>query len=224
VLKWEVEYSPAYSLLKVQLEPGEELTSEAGAMVLFRGNLEIKTHTGGGLLKGLLRGIAGTEAVFLNTYRAKSPAEVLLAPSLPGDIAYIPLEDGSYVVQDSAYLAHIGDVDVEVAWRGLKGVLAEGELVWLRLKGRGGAWVNSYGAMGKMELKAGERVTLDNMHFVALNEETKWRIRKFGGWKTFLLGGEGLVVEVEGPGTLFYQTRILPPFARLLKKFIPSRK
>ncbi|RLI33745.1 TIGR00266 family protein [Candidatus Bathyarchaeota archaeon] len=223
-MKWEVEYSPAYSLLKVQLEPGEELTSEAGAMVLFRGNLEIKTHTGGGLLKGLLRGIAGTEAVFLNTYRAKSPAEVLLAPSLPGDIAYIPLEDGSYVVQDSAYLAHIGDVDVEVAWRGLKGVLAEGELVWLRLKGRGGAWVNSYGAMGKMELKAGERVTLDNMHFVALNEETKWRIRKFGGWKTFLLGGEGLVVEVEGPGTLFYQTRILPPFARLLKKFIPSRK
>ena len=223
-MKWEVEYSPAYSLLKVQLEPGEELTSEAGAMVLFRGNLEIKTHTGGGLLKGLLRGIAGTEAVFLNTYRAKSPAEVLLAPSLPGDIAYIPLEDGSYVVQDSAYLAHIGDVDVEVAWRGLKGVLAEGELVWLRLRGRGGAWVNSYGAMGKMELKAGERVTLDNMHFVALNEETKWRIRKFGGWKTFLLGGEGLVVEVEGPGTLFYQTRILPPFARLLKKFIPSRK
>ena len=223
-MKWEVEYSPAYSLLKVQLEPGEELTSEAGAMVLFRGDLEIKTHTGGGLLKGLLRGIAGTEAVFLNTYRAKSPAEVLLAPSLPGDIAYIPLEDGSYVVQDSAYLAHIGDVDVEVAWRGLKGVLAEGELVWLRLKGRGGAWVNSYGAMGKMELKAGERVTLDNMHFVALNEETKWRIRKFGGWKTFLLGGEGLVVEVEGPGTLFYQTRILPPFARLLKKFIPSRK
>jgi len=223
-LKWEVEYSPAYSLLKVQLEPGEELTSEAGAMVLFRGNLEIKTHTGGGLLKGLLRGIAGTEAVFLNTYRAKSLAEVLLAPSLPGDIAYIPLEDGSYVVQDSAYLAHIGDVDVEVAWRGLKGVLAEGELVWLRLRGRGGAWVNSYGAMGKMELKAGERVTLDNMHFVALNEETKWRIRKFGGWKTFLLGGEGLVVEVEGPGTLFYQTRILPPFARLLKKFIPSRK
>ncbi|MCD6264133.1 AIM24 family protein, partial [Candidatus Bathyarchaeota archaeon] len=86
------------------------------------------------------------------------------------------------------------------------------------------AWVNSYGAMGKMELKAGERVTLDNMHFVALNEETKWRIRKFGGWKSFLLGGEGLVVEVEGPGTLFYQTRILPPFARLLKKFIPSRK
>ncbi|RJS89483.1 TIGR00266 family protein [Candidatus Bathyarchaeota archaeon] len=223
-MKWEVEYSPAYSLLKVQLEPGEELTSEAGAMVLFRGNLEIKTHTGGGLLKGLLRGIAGTEAVFLNTYRAKSLAEVLLAPSLPGDIAYIPLEDGSYVVQDSAYLAHIGDVDVEVAWRGLKGVLAEGELVWLRLRGRGGAWVNSYGAMGKMELKAGERVTLDNMHFVALNEETKWRIRKFGGWKTFLLGGEGLVVEVEGPGTLFYQTRILPPFARLLKKFIPSRK
>lgn len=175
-------------------------------------------------MRGLLRGIAGTEAVFLNNYKARGQAEVLLAPSLPGDIAYIPLEGESYVVQDSSYLAHRGEVDVEVAWRGLKGVLAEGELMWLRLRGRGGAWVNSYGAMGRLELKAGERVTLDNLHFVALNENAKWKIRKFGGWKSFLLGGEGLVVEVEGLGTLFYQTRILPPFARILRKFLPKRR
>lgn len=102
--------------------------------------------------------------------------------------------------------------------------MAEGELVWLSLKGYGGIWINSYGAMGQLELEAGERVTLDNMHFVALNEGVKWKIRKFGGWKSFLLGGEGLVVEVDGPGTIFYQTRILPPFARLLRRFLPSRK
>jgi len=221
-LKWKVEYSPAYSLLKVELEPGEELTSEAGAMVLFKGDLEIKTHTGGGILKGLLRGIAGTEAVFFNTYRARGQAEVWLAPALPGDIHYVPLEGDSYVVQDSSFLAYKGDVDVSVAWRGLRGLLAEGELVWLKLQGRGGAWVNSYGGMGKLDLEAGEKVTLDNMHFVALNEKTKWKVRKFGGWKSFLLGGEGLVVEIEGPGTLFYQTRILPPFARLIRKFAPS--
>lgn len=106
----------------------------------------------------------------------------------------------------------------------LRGLLAEGELIWLKLQGRGGAWINSYGGMGRLELKAGERVTLDNMHFVALNEKAKWRVKKFGGWKSFILGGEGLVVEVEGPGTLFYQTRILPPFAKLIRKFMPSSR
>lgn len=105
-MKWEVKHSPAYSQLIVHLEAGDEMTSEAGAMVLFKGDLEIKTHTGGGLLKGLLRGIAGTEAVFLNTYRARGQSELWLAPSLPGDIRYIPLEGNSYVVQDGSYLAH----------------------------------------------------------------------------------------------------------------------
>ena len=65
-MDWRVDYRPSYSLLKVVLEPGEEVTSEAGAMVLYKGDIEIKTHTGG-LMKGILRALAGTESLFLNT-------------------------------------------------------------------------------------------------------------------------------------------------------------
>ncbi|RLE99325.1 MAG: TIGR00266 family protein [Thermoprotei archaeon] len=220
-MEWRVEHKPSYSLLKVFLKPGESVTAEAGAMVLIKGEVDIKTHTGG-LSKAILRGLFGAESVFLNIFVARTSAEVWLAPRVPGDIEYIPLREESYVVQDMSYLAHHGDVDVGVAWRGLRGLLAEGELVWLKVEGVGGVWVNAYGGLTKIDLRPGERIIVDNFHFVAMNQYIRWRVRKFGGWKSFLLGGEGIVLEVEGPGTVYIQTRILPPLARLIRKYMPS--
>jgi len=223
-MEWSVECKPAYSLLRITLEPGEEVTSEAGAMLLFKGDVDIKTHTGGGLVKGLLRGVLGTESIFLNSYIARNRSELWLAPATPGDIHYIPLSGETYVVQDSSYLAHHGDVDIGVAWRGFRGLIAEGEVFWLKLEGIGGVWVNTYGGLEEVKLADGERVTVDNLHFVAMKGDMDWRVRKFGGWKSFLLGGEGFVLEVKGPGKLLIQTRALPPFARLIAKFTPSRR
>jgi uncharacterized protein (TIGR00266 family) len=222
-MKWKVEAEPAYSLLRVELEPGEELTSEAGSMMSVKGEIEVKTHTGGGLLKGLIRRTLAGETLFLNTFIAKSNAEVKLAPSLPGDIKYLPLTGEGYVIQDSSYLAHHGDVKLSVAWRGLKGMFAEGELIWLKVTGTGGVWVNGYGGLIEEELEPGSKLTVDNFHFVALNERARWRIRKFGGWKTFFFGGEGIVAEVEGPARLVLQSRTLPPFVQEIRKFFKTR-
>jgi len=202
------------------LEPGESVTAESGAMVAMRGDVEIETHTGGGLLKAILRTAAASETLFLNTYIARSRAELWFAPSVPGDIEAIHLEGDEWVVQDYSYLAHYGDIDLSVAWRGLRGLLAEGELMWLKVRGRGVVWVSSYGALDRIELGPGEKAVIDNFHFVAMPATTKWRVTKFGGWKSFLFGGEGIVVEVEGPATIYIQTRILPPFAQILRRFM----
>ena len=223
VMKYSVEQRPAYSILKVFLEPGESVVSEAGAMLLMKGDLEIETSSGG-IVRGILRRVLAGEPIFLNTYTAKTPAELWFAPPAPGDIVYIPLEGDSWMVQDSSYLAHHGDVEISVAWRGLRGVLAEGELVWLKVSGEGGFWACAYGGLESVEISAGERVTIDNFHFVAMPSDVKWRVRKFGKWKSFILGGEGLVFDVEGPAKIYVQTRILPPFARLLRKFIGSSR
>ena len=79
--------------------------------------------------------------------------------------------------------------------------------------------MNAYGAMEELSLGAGERVTIDNMHFVAMDGSVEWRVRKFGGWKSFVFGGEGFVIDVSGPGRVWVQTRNLPLFARILRKF-----
>ena len=220
MVTYTIEGRPAYSILKVILEPGESIVVESGSYMLNRGAVDVKTTTGG-IVRGLLRAIAGGESVFLNIITARERAEVWIAPPVSGDIAAIEL-NGEMVIQDSSYLAHIGDVNVGVAWRGLRGLIAEGELVWVKASGKGVVFVNSFGAIEEIEVPPGEKITVDNGHFVAL-EGGRWEVRKFGGWKTFFLGGEGLVIDVYGPARVWVQTRNLPAFAGLLSRFLPSR-
>ena len=224
-MEWEVDKRPAYSILKVALEAGESVTAEPGAMVLMYGDVEVETSTYGGVVKGLMRKILGGESMFLNTFKARGTAEVWFAPSYPGDIEYVELHNSKgIIVQDTSYLAHHGNIDIDVAWKGLRGAVAEGEFFWLRLNGYGGVWLSSYGAIEKVELGAGERITVDNFHFVAMDDGMKWSVRKFGSLKSFIFGGEGFVIEIEGPGRVFLQTRALPPFIELVAKLVRKMK
>ncbi len=219
-MEWEKIFSPSYTLLKIELEPGESITSEGGAFVYGKGNYEIKTHTGG-IGKGILRAIAGGESLFLNTYIARERCEIGLAPYLPGDIEVLEV-NGEMLVQDSSYLAHAGDLEVSIGFKGVKGFIAEpySGFVWLKLKGHGLAWVNAYGGIIPIELKIGETVTVDNSHFVAMPSNVKWSIRKFGGWKSFLFGGEGFAVDVQGPGKIYIQTRNFSGFVDIIKSLV----
>lgn len=218
-MDWEVSQSPAYSLLKVRLKPGESITAEAGSFISGFGDYEVKTHTGG-IMSGIARRVLGGEAIFLNTFTSRSSSELWFAPSLPGDIEYREL-NGKLIIQDFSYLAHHGDIRISVEWRGLKGLLAEGELVWVKAEGRGGVWMNAYGGIEVVELKEGEVITVDNFHFVAMDPSIRYSIRKFGGWKSFILGGEGIVAELRGPGKVYLQTRSLPPFVNFIRRFLP---
>ncbi len=222
-MRYRVDHSPAYSVLKLWLEPGEVVWAEPGALMLMRGEVKIETKAYGGILKSLKRMLFGGESVMLNKYEAVGNAELWFVPPTPGDIKELEVHDGNeWIVQDTSYLAHHGNIDIDVAAR-LKGVIAEGELFFLRFRGEGLVWVASYGAIEEVEVPAGQRVVIDNYHFVALPADVKWRVRRFGGWKSFLLGGEGFVVEVQGPAKVYVQTRILPLFAELLQRFLPSR-
>ncbi len=220
MVEYSIESGRAYAVLKVWLKPGESVTLEPGAYMLHKGDVDVETSSRG-ILRGVLRALFGGESFFLNTVTARSDVELWIAPSIPGDIAAIDISNGELLVQDMSYLAHIGDVEVGVAWKGFRGLLAEGELVWLRLRGTGTVFVNSYGAIEELRLGYGERMVVDNMHFVALDSTVKWRIRKWGSWKTFIFGGEGIVVELTGPGRVWVQTRSLPVLARILAKYMP---
>jgi len=223
-MEWRIDSKPSYSILKIRLNPGEEVHAEPGAMVYMSSGVRVETRAQGGLLKGLLRSALGGESVFINTFKALEPGEVWFAPPLLGDIHYIELKGEPVFVQDTSYLAHHGSVDISIAWRGLKGVLAEGELFWLKLTGHGGVWVTSYGGIEEIRLNPGERIIVDNFHLVAMDGGLKWRIKTIGGLKTLFFGGEGLVVEVEGPGRVLIQTRALPAFIDVISRYIGRRK
>ena len=209
-------------MLKIWLEPGEQIVAEAGAFLLARGEVEVETGIGG-IIGGLKRALLGSESLFLNTYTAKGRAELWLVSKTPGDIEAIDLSNDEWYVQDASYLAHYGDIKITTKMLGVKGLFAEGELFWLKVSGTGTVWVNSFGAIEVVEVRPGETITVNNYHLVAMPSSTEYRIRKFGGkWKSFLFGGEGIVLEVQGPTRLLVQTRILPPLAQLIAKFLPK--
>ncbi|MGB9826908.1 MAG: TIGR00266 family protein [Thermosphaera sp.] len=224
-MEWRVEHRPSYSILKVKLNPGERVYAEPGAMVYMSSGVQVETKAHGGIVKSLLRTALAGESFFINTYYAREPGEAWFAPSLPGDISYVELKgDKGLVIQDTSYIAHHGDVNLTTAWRGLRGLIAEGELVWLKAEGKGGVWISSYGAIEEVNLKPGEKVLVDNFHFVAMDDGIKWDVKAFGGVKSFILGGEGFVVEVTGPGRLYVQTRSLSPLIEVISKYLGRRK
>ncbi len=221
-MRYEIQHGPAYALLKVYLEEGESVVAEPGAMVLMR-NVDMKTTMPGGFFKSIMRAALGGESLFVNTFVGKSGGgEVWLAPNVPGDTAYVPLNGEKILIQDNSYLAHHGDVNVGVEFRGLGGFLSEGDFVWLKAEGEGGVWINSFGAMETVELKEGETVTVDNFHLVAMDSGVRYKMRKVGGLKSVLFGGEGIVVELSGPGRVVIQTRTVDGLAQTVIPFLPK--
>lgn len=48
---------------------------------------------------------------------------------------------------------------------------------------------------------------MDSGHLVAFTDGIGFSVRRVGGWKSTLFSGEGLVVDLTGPGTVLMQTR-----------------
>ena len=204
----EIANRPSYASARVTLGQGESIKAEAGAMVAMTPSVEISTGTSGGLLKGLRRSVLGGESFFLNTFTATSgEGHVVLAPSLPGDIIEWQLSGETVFLQSGSYLGAGGDVDVDSRWGGSKTFFSSEGLIMLRCTGTGPLLVSSYGAIQAMELGAGERYTVDTGHMVGWSEGVDYQVRKVGSWKSTFLSGEGLVVDLTGPGLVYLQTR-----------------
>jgi uncharacterized protein (AIM24 family) len=93
----------------------------------------------------------------------------------------------------------------------------------LKVHGSGTLIVSSYGAIDEIELGPGETFTVDTGHLVTFTEGIGFRVRKVGSWKSTIFGGEGLVVDLTGPGTLTLQSRSEDAFLRWLVPQLPSQ-
>src|SRR5688572_12829462 len=108
------------AVLEVQMNAGEKITAESGAMVYIKGDIEIKTRTReGGLLKKLKVTALGGESFFVNDYIAKDNASIGLTGPPLGDIIRIEVTAASgYVVQSGSYVASTPGVLLDTQWQG----------------------------------------------------------------------------------------------------------
>jgi len=221
----EIRYRPSYSLALVKLDPGEAIRAEAGAMVSMSPGLALETKVTGGLLAGLKRSFLGGESFFMNTYRAPAQGgEIALAPVLPGDMIVRELRDESLLVQSGSYVASSEGINLDTKWSGARTFFAREGLIMLRVSGTGTLILSSYGAIHEVDLGPGESYTVDTGHLVAFTEGMGFKVRTVGGLKSTLFSGEGLVVDLTGPGKVLIQTRSEDAFLTWLIPKLPKQK
>ena len=227
-IKYEIKYRPSYSLLEVQLPENSFITAEAGAMTYMSTNVEVKTHTRvdqSGLLGTLKVSVLGGETLFINDFFARGgDAKVGFVSAPLGDITRLEInQNKGYIIQSSAYIASTPNVKLDTQWQGFTKGLFGQNLFMIKTLGDGDVFVNTFGAIDKHDLGPDEKLIVDNFHLAALSTTCQYQVRMFGGLKSTLLGGEGLITEVTGPGEVYIQTKNPHEFADWLWRYIGPR-
>jgi uncharacterized protein (TIGR00266 family) len=221
---WEIQHQGSFALAIVNLQPEQSISAEAGAMVSMSANIELQSQMKGGVFGALKRAVGG-ESAFVSTFTSRGgTGEVTLAPGAPGDVVGIEMNNQSFKVQSSSYLAGDTGLQVDTKWGGAKSFFGGEGLFVLQVSGSGLLLVSSFGAIHRKTLSVNERYVVDSGHLVAWEGSMQYQLRK--ATKSFfrsLLSGEGVVAEFTGPGEILIQTRNLAAFAGLLKPFFPSQ-
>ena len=219
----ELTHKPSYTHVRVDLDSGESILAEPGAMVSHSPTIEIETTTSRDGLLSSAKSMLGGESLLANEFTAQGGSGTLtLAPPTPGDVHHHELTGETLYAVDGAFLAADPDIDIDSEFGGVKSLLAGASITPLALKGTGNVLIEAFGGLETVELDAGESYTIDNDHVVAWDESVNFDAHRVGGLKSTLLSGEGLVMDFTGPGTVWYQTRGLDSFTSAIADALPG--
>jgi uncharacterized protein (AIM24 family) len=201
---------------------GCPLGAKPGAMISMSHTMTLK-----GEVKFSMKKIISGAELGSSTYIG--PGELLLAPSMLGDITSIRLNgQEQWNVGHDAYLASTQGVIKDHKRQGLGKAMFSGEGLFVyKISGQGILWISSFGAIIRKDvsltftvflrsyfilimvsqLANGEKYMVDNGHLVAWN--TKYILERVasGGIISGIASAEGLVCKFTGPGTVYMQTR-----------------
>jgi uncharacterized protein (TIGR00266 family) len=211
-------------MVEIELEPGEGVRAEAGAMLFMEEGLEM--HTGmGGLFGGFKRMLTG-ENFFITTFinEAKRNRRVGFAAPYPGKIVALDLKQVGerFYCQKESFLCAARGIDVGIAFSKKIGVgFFGGEgFILQKLSGDGLAFIHAGGGVIVKNLAPGETIRLDTGCLVAFAPTVSYNIQFIGGFRNALFGGEGLfLAKLTGPGQVYLQTL---PFSRLADRILAA--
>lgn len=195
--------------VSVALGAGQAVMAEPGALLYMRGAVEMQTSTGGGLLAGVKRALAGDSFFLAGFGGGPGGGEAAFAAPYPGTIHPLAVGEKEWLCQRHSFLCCSPEVSISVALSQKLGYgLFSGEgFVLQKLAGRGDALVHAGGHFLRLELGAGEQMRVDTGSVVAFESGVGYTIEFVKGFKNMLFGGEGLFfIVLTGPGTVILQT------------------
>lgn len=210
-----------------ELESGEQMIAESGAMSWMSPNMKMETTTGGGLGKALGRALTG-EDMFQNIYTAQDGAGMIaFASCFPGSIRAFRIGPGNDIIlQKKAFIASEAGVTLSVHFRKKLGSgLFGGEgFIMQRVSGQGIAFAEFDGYVVEYDLQQGQQLIVDTGHLAAIEASCGMDIRSVPGIKNKLFGGAGLFnTVITGPGRVWLQTMPIPNLAQAIIPYIPTQ-
>ncbi|NPA13335.1 MAG: TIGR00266 family protein [Aquificae bacterium] len=224
-------YGDDLQFVEIELDKGESVIAEAGAMVYMEDGIEYEAVFGDGssatgffgkLFNAGKRLITG-ESLFLTKFTngAGGKRKVAFSGSAIGKIIPVNLKEygGSLICQNDAFLCAALGIQVDIYFNTKFGVgLFGGEgFILQKISGDGLAFIHAGGSVVEKELK-NETIYVDTGCLVAFTEGVAFDIKRAGNLKTMLFGGEGLfLAKLSGQGKVFIQSY---PFSRLADRII----
>jgi uncharacterized protein (TIGR00266 family) len=221
--------------VEIELDPGESVIAEAGAMMYMEDGIEMETIFGDGSQQTKSSGMMGKflsagkrvvtgESLFMTLFGndASGKKHVAFAAPYPGSIIPVDLMNVNQelICQKDAFLCAAKGIAVDIAFQKKLGTgFFGGEgFIMQRLKGDGLAFLHAGGTVVKRQLRAGESLRVDTGCLVALTADVNYDIQFVGNVKSALFGGEGLFfATLKGPGTVWLQSL---PFSRMADRII----
>ncbi len=223
-MRYSIEGEPLPVVI-CELESGETMITEKGAMSWMTPNMKMET-VGGGVGKMFGRAFSG-ESMFQNRYTANGNGMIAFASSFPGSIRAFEIAPGREIVcQKSAFLASTAGVELSVFFNKKvgSGFFGGEGFIMQKLSGQGIAFVEIDGYVKEYTLEAGQELQIDTGYLAAMDVTCKMDIVSVAGLKNKLFGGEGFFnTRVTGPGRVWIQTMPASQMASALLPFIPNR-
>ena len=219
-------------VVEIELDRGETIVAEAGAMNWMEDNIVYEAKMGDGsksdeglmgkLLSAGKRALSG-ESLFLThfTNAGNTKRRVAFAAPYPGHIIPIDLAQmgGELLCQKDAFLCAALGTELSIAFtRKLGAGFFGGEgFILQQLRGDGMAFVHAGGSVIKKEL-TNETLRVDTGCLVAFSSTVDYEIEMTKGLKSMLFSGEGLfLATLRGTGSVYLQSL---PFSRLADRII----
>lgn len=222
-------------IVEVELDPGETVIAEAGAMnyvepdITFEAKMGDGSNPAEGVMGKLLsvgkRALTG-ESIFMTHFTHSGTSQkrrAAFAAPFPGKIIPIDLAKvgGEITCQKDSFLCAAYGTQLTIAFnRRLGSGFFGGEgFILQKLRGDGKAFVHAGGTVIEKELK-GETLRVDTGCIVAFSPGIDYNIERAGNLKSMFFGGEGLfLATLTGHGKVWLQSL---PFSRLADRVIRS--
>ncbi|MCR3923156.1 MAG: TIGR00266 family protein [Firmicutes bacterium] len=232
---FEIDYTlfgDDIQLVEIELDPGESVVAEAGAMTYMESDIRMSTIMGDGsssdgkslvdkLVGAGKRSLAG-ESIFMTVFQngGSGKSHVAFAAPYPGKIIPVRIEEfgTSLICQKDAFLCAVKGISIGIHIQKKIGVgFFGGEgFIMQKLTGKGLVFLHAGGMIIKKELVAGETLRLDTGCLVAISETVNYDVAMASDIKSGLFGGEGLfLATLKGPGHVWIQSL---PFSRMADK------